>query len=201
MSQDDRPVAAPIAMIAGATGARCMTGLAAVAHARSEHPDALGNTPIGQQLDRDIARVTAALAVGELVGDKLPFVGDRIAPGALAGRVMAGAVIGASVAGMAGKDKRNAAIGGAIAAFVGAHLSFQFRKALTRHMPPVVAALVEDVAILGLAAAGTTMLGPRREPIKVGSGTESAAGARRRIATARILTESTESSQAERVPS
>jgi uncharacterized membrane protein len=200
MSDSDRPLVAPIAMIAGATGARCMTGIAAVAHARVEQPDAPGMFSAGQRLDRQIAKVTTALALGELVGDKLPFVGDRIAPGQLAGRVAAGAVIGAAVANLTGHDRRNAAIGGAVAAFVGAHLSFQFRKSLSRVLPPVLAAVIEDVAVLGLAAAGTTFLAPRGAPA-IGSGTGSAAGARRQIATARILTESTEFSPAERAPS
>lgn len=201
MATDDKPVVAPIAMIAGATGARCMTGLAAVAHARAANPDALGDTAPGRFLDRNIANITSALAVGELVGDKLPFAGDRIAPAALVGRVAAGAVIGATVAGITGHDKRNAAIGGAVAAFVGAHLSFQLRKALSRHMPAVLAAVIEDAAVLTLAAAGTRLLGPRRPAVTAGSGTGSAVGARRQIATARILTESTEFSQAERAPS
>ena len=149
----------------------------------------LGTTGIGQRLDRDIARVTTALALGELVGDKLPNIGNRTDPGALFARVVAGAVIGAAVANLTAHDKRNAAIGGAVAAFVAAHLSFQFRKSLSRHLPPVLAALVEDVAVLGLAAAGTTMLAPRRAPA-IGSGTESAAVARRQIATAPVLSES-----------
>jgi uncharacterized membrane protein len=198
--ETDKPFVAPIAMIAGATGARCMTGLAAVAHVRAANPDALGDTAPGRYLDRNIANIASALAVGELVGDKLPFAGDRVAPGPLIGRVAAGAVIGAAVANITGHERRNAAIGGAVAAFVGAHLSFQFRKSLSRHLPSVLAAVVEDVAVLGLAAAGTALLGPRRAPA-IGSGTGSAAGARRQIATARILTESTESSPAERAPS
>jgi uncharacterized membrane protein len=200
MADTDKPVAAPIAMIAGATGARAMTGLAAAAHARAANPDALGATPIGRRLDRDIANVTAALAIGELVGDKLPVVGDRIAPGPLVARVAAGAIVGTTVANITGHERRNAAIGGAVAAFVGAHLSFQLRRALTRHMPALLAALVEDAAVLGLAAAGTMLLAPRRRPALTG-GTGSGAGARRQIATARILTESTEFPQAERAPS
>jgi uncharacterized membrane protein len=200
MATDDKPFVAPIAMIAGATGARSMTGLAAVAHARAANPDALGNTAPGRYLDRNIANFTSVLAAGELVGDKLPFVGDRIAPGPLLGRVAAGAAIGAAVAGMTGNDRRNAAIGGAVAAFVGAHLSFQFRKALSRHMPAVLAAVIEDAAVLTLAAAGTRMLGPRQPALASGSETGLAAGARRQIARARILTESEASLPAERAP-
>jgi uncharacterized membrane protein len=200
MSDTDRPFVAPIAMIAGATGARSMTGIAAVAHARVGQPAAPGMFNVGQRLDHQIAKVTTALALGELLADKLPNVGDRIAPGSLAGRVAAGAVVGAAIANLTGHDRRNAAIGGAVAAFVGAHLSFQFRKSLSRVLPPVLAAVIEDVAVLGLAAAGTTFLGPRGTPA-IGSGTGSAAGARRQIATARILTESTASSPAERAPS
>ena len=202
MTTDDKPLVAPIAMIAAASGARCMTGLAAVAHARVANPDALGSTGLGKHLDRDIANVTSVLAAGELVGDKLPFVGDRVAPGALLGRVAAGAVIGATVAGITGHEKRSAAIGGAVAAFVGAHLSFQLRKALSRHMPALVAAVVEDAAVLTLAAAGTRLLGPRRPALAAsGAGTGLAAGARRQIARARILTASEVSSPAERAPS
>lgn len=200
MATDDKPLVAPIAMIAGATGARAMTGLAAVAHVRAANPDAIGNTALGKHLDRDIANVTSVLAAGELVGDKLPFVGDRIAPGPLFGRVAAGAVIGAAVAGIAGRDRRNAAIGGAVAAFVGAHLSFQLRKSLSRHMPALLAAVIEDAAVLTLAAAGTRLLGPRRPALASGSGTGLAAGARRQIATARILTESEVSLPGERAP-
>jgi uncharacterized membrane protein len=196
----DRPFVAPIAMIAGASGARCMTGIAAVARARADNPDAPGATALGERLDRDIVGITAALAAGELVADKLPNVGNRTDAGALLARVAAGALIGATVANITGHERRNAAIGGAVAAFVGARLSFQFRKSLSRHLPGVLAAVVEDVAVLALAAAGTVLLGPRRVPA-IGSGTGSAAGARRRIATARILTESTESSPAERAPS
>ena len=203
MPTDDKPFVAPIAMIAAASGARAMTGLAAVAHARAANPDTIGSTALGKHLDRDIANVTSVLAAGELVGDKLPFVGNRTDTGALLGRVAAGAIIGATIAGITGNDKRNAAIGGAVAAFVGAHLSFQLRKALSRHMPAVVAAVVEDAAVLTLAAAGTRLLGPRRPAIGAasGSGTGLAAGARRQIARARILTASEASLPIERAPS
>ena len=203
MATDDKPFVAPIAMIAAASGARCMTGLAAVAHARAANPDAIGNTALGKHLDRDIANVTSVLAAGELVGDKLPFVGNRTDTGALLGRVAAGAIIGATVAGITGNDKRKAAIGGAVAAFVGAHLSFQLRKALSRHMPAVLAAVIEDAAVLTLAAAGTRLLGPRRPAIAAasGSGTGLAAGGRRQIARARILTASEASLPTERAPS
>jgi uncharacterized membrane protein len=200
MTDRNKPFVAPIAMIATATGARCMTGIAAVAHARAENPHALSTSRFGEHVERDIAKIASVFALGELVGDKLTKANrtDRVA---LAGRVFAGAAVGAAVANITGRDRRSAAIGGAVAAFVGAHLSFQFRKALTRHMPPVLAGLVEDIAVLGLAAAGTTLLGPRRAPAMAYSGKGSAAGARRQIAKARILTESTEFSQGERAPS
>jgi uncharacterized membrane protein len=187
-----------IALIAGATGARCMTGLATVAGVAAAG-DERAPTPVGHRLDRQIAGAAALAALGELVGDKLPNIGNRIDPAPLAGRVVAGALIGAAVAGLTGRDKKNAAVGGAVAAFLGAHLSFHFRRVLTNHMPAIAAALVEDVVVLGAAAAGARLLTQRETATALQ--TESAAGARRQIATARILTASTAPSRGERAPS
>lgn len=175
-----------------------MTGLATVAGVAAAG-DERALKPFGHRLDRQIAGVAAVAALGELVGDKLPNVGNRVDPGPLAGRVVAGALIGAAVAGMTGHDRTNAAIGGAVAAFLGAHLSFRFRRALSNHMNPVVAALAEDVIVLGAAAAGARLL--TRQDVVNDSQTESAAAARRQIATARILTASTAPSRGERAPS
>ena len=195
---DTTEIIAPIALIAGATGARCMTGLATVAGIAAAG-DERAPKPLGHRLDREIAGVTAMAALGELVGDKLPNAGDRVAPAPLASRVLAGALIGAAVAGLTGHDKKNAAVGGAVAAFLSAHLTFRFRRALSNHLPSVAAALVEDAVVLSAAAIGAKLLTPL--DAATGSQTGLAEGARRQIARARILTESTAPSRGERAPS
>ncbi len=132
----------PIALMAGATGARTMTGVAAATRGAS----------------RGIANTTAGLAAFELVMDKLPGIPDRIAPSSLLARLVAGAVIGGSVAAMTGHDRTRAALTGATVAFVSAHVTFRLRRALSQRLPPLVAALVEDAAAIAVASAGAALV-------------------------------------------
>jgi uncharacterized membrane protein len=132
--------------MAGATGARAMTGLAAVSRLRS----------------REASRATTALAALELVGDKLPNVGNRTDIGPLLGRVAAGALIGAAVARTARSDGARAAIVGGLVAFAAAHISFRLRRRLSRATSPAFAALVEDATVLALARRGARLAPSRR---------------------------------------
>jgi uncharacterized membrane protein len=142
-----------------------MMGVAAVARARAvpaAEPEVLGPVPrLAGKFDRRIAGATTAMAAFELMADKAPNIPDRIDPGPLFGRVIAGAVVGASVAQMAGADRRSAAIGGALVSFAAAHLSYRLRAALAEAVPGFVAGLIEDVLIVGIAAAGTALLPAR----------------------------------------
>lgn len=134
--------------MAGATGARAMTGLAAVSRLRSQ----------------EASRATTALAALELVGDKLPSVGNRTDIGPLLGRVAAGALIGAAVAHRARTDGARAAIVGGLVAFAAAHITFRLRRRLSRATSPAFAALMEDAAVLALARRGAR-LAPRRRRV------------------------------------
>jgi hypothetical protein len=136
---------APIALMATATGARTMTGVAAVARVRSP----------------ELAKVLAALALLELIGDKIPGIPNRTDAGPLVGRVVAGAAIGATVAHAADRDRITGAIVGAVFAFIGAHVSFRARRALSHQLPPTAAAAIEDAAILSIARLGARGLPPR----------------------------------------
>jgi uncharacterized membrane protein len=153
-------VGLPIALLAAASGARMMTGIAAVARVRANEASAAaaaarGPGPrIARKFDRTIADSTAAMAVFELMADKSPRIPDRTAPASLLGRVAAGAVIGSSVARMSNVERRGPAIAGALVAFASAHLTFRLRAALSEQMPGFAAGLIEDVLILGIAAAG-----------------------------------------------
>ncbi len=99
------------------------------------------------------ARVLLGLAVvGELVGDKLPQTPDRTEPGSLAGRAVSGAIGGAVLARRAGRGPVPAAVLGGAAALAGSFLGIGWRRAAVGHLPAVPAALIEDAAVLGLAA-------------------------------------------------
>ena len=153
-------VGLPIALLATASGARMMTGVAAVARVRARETSAAASTHRGpgprivRRFDSAIADSTAAMAVFELMADKSPRIPDRVAPSSLLGRITAGAIIGASVASMSNVDRRAPAIAGALVAFASAHLTFRLRAALAREMPGFAAGLVEDAFILCVAFAG-----------------------------------------------
>lgn len=139
------PFIAPIALLAGATGARTMTGVSAAIGVRASA----------------IAKVAAALALLELLCDKIPGIPNRTDLAPIVGRVAAGAFIGASVAKLAGRDRLTGAIIGSLFAFAGAQLTFRARRALTRVMPAMAAAAVEDAAIVAVARLGARALPSR----------------------------------------
>jgi uncharacterized membrane protein len=153
---------APIALLAAASGARSMTGIAALARSRSaaveEQPREHMMGRVASRFDHEVADVSTALAGLEMIVDKAPGVPDRIDPGPLLARIAAGAVVGASVARFYGLDRRNAAVGGGVVAFAAAHASFHLRAALGRRVPAFAAGLIEDALVIGVAAAGAALL-------------------------------------------
>jgi len=149
----------PTILLAAATGARSMTGVAAAA--RSLTGVESGEPPIQPArflADSRVSAVVTTLAAMELAADKLPGIPNRIDPGPLVGRVAAGGLIGAAVAAVRGRDRAFGALVGAAAAFAGAHLSFQLRRELAELLPATLAALVEDAAVGALAAAGASAI-------------------------------------------
>jgi uncharacterized membrane protein len=94
---------------------------------------------------------TLLAAAGELTLDKLPQAGARTDPPALAGRIAAGALSGAAIAGPAG------AASGALAAIAGAHAFMHARRLVvdaTGLADPLVA-VGEDVLAYIAAAVAT----------------------------------------------
>jgi uncharacterized membrane protein len=169
MSEPQR-IALPVALLAAASGARSMAGIAAVARSKaaSERGSA-GGPRVVRKFDDLVANTTTVLAAFELMADKAPHIPDRIDPGPLLARVVAGAVVGASVARSAGVARREPAIGGALVAFVAAHVSYRLRRALARDLPAFAAGLVEDAVVIGIAAAGLAFI-ETRSSMKVSGG-------------------------------
>jgi uncharacterized membrane protein len=152
----------PTILLAAATGARSMTGVAATARSVGAlAPREVRTQPARFLASPQVAAGLTALAAMELAADKVPSIPNRTDPGPLLGRVVAGGLIGAAVAAVAGRDRAVGALVGGGAAFAGAHLSFELRRELAALLPPTLAALVEDAAVGALAAAGATAM---REP-------------------------------------
>jgi uncharacterized membrane protein len=123
-----------ILAIGAATGMRSMAGIATLSLARA------GMT----------RRIVPALALGEMVMDKTPFVGNRVDALPLAGR----AVLGAWTGGVIARDHHDTIVLGgllgAASAIVVAHLAYHARKRLSASN--VGAGLLEDAIVLAIAA-------------------------------------------------
>ena len=126
----------PLALLAAASGARTWAGVAAI----SRH------TP------------TRLFAAGEFIYDKVPTVPSRVAPPLLAGRIAAGALVGATIGSRTGRNRIGSAILGALVAFASAHATYRMRRALGRRLPLLAAAFVEDAIVVGAAVAGAELL-------------------------------------------
>ncbi|ACU63877.1 hypothetical protein [Chitinophaga pinensis] len=99
-------------------------------------------------------KVLTMMAAGEAYVDKLPGIGDRIAPAGLVGRSISGAITGAVVSKRRQRNMWLGALVGAAAACAGAYVTYYARKKIgqiTRTPDPVVG-LIEDVAMICLGS-------------------------------------------------
>jgi uncharacterized membrane protein len=107
------------------------------------------------------ARAPAALAVGELVYDKLPQAGERTAPPSLAARLVAGALAGGLWARALAAPTAVGAATGALAALASTFVFHRLRAEAAARVPPLAAAAAEDLLAIGTSA-GAVRLRPRR---------------------------------------
>jgi uncharacterized membrane protein len=94
----------------------------------------------------------------ELIYDKVPTAPNRVAPALLVGRVAAGAIVGAAVGSRTGRNRAGFALAGGLIAFASAHATYRMRRALSRRLPALSAALVEDAIVIGAVVAGAALL-------------------------------------------
>jgi uncharacterized membrane protein len=95
-------------------------------------------------------QVLTYMAAGELYVDKLPGVGDRIAPSGLIGRSISGAITGAAVSKKRRRNPWAGALLGAATAFAATYVTWYARKQLVKYtkLPDPLIALLEDVTML-----------------------------------------------------
>jgi len=112
--------------------------------------DATGS--LGLVRSRPFQLLSGLAAVGESVGDKLPFVPSRLDRGPLGGRLAIGALAGAAVCRDARVGVVPGAVLGAAAAGVGAYAGYSARGVLGRatSVPDPVWGVVEDGVAVGL---------------------------------------------------
>jgi uncharacterized membrane protein len=100
---------------------------------------------------RAVRPAVVALALGELVVDKLPTTPPRTAPLGLLGRVVTSALAAWLLAPGAGRPAVLRAATAATAAVGAAYGGLAARTALARRVPPLAAALIEDAVAANLA--------------------------------------------------
>ena len=139
-------------LLGAVAGMRALTPLAAVSDAarRGALPKDNGAPPLlGHPL---VTAGAAALAAGELFGDKLKSAPDRIVPSGLAARLVTASIAGAA---LSPKAKRvPAALLAAGAAVASSYLTFNLRVRAMRRFGQIPTGLVEDALMLG----GTALL-------------------------------------------
>ncbi|WP_338872383.1 DUF4126 family protein [Spirosoma sp. SC4-14] len=97
------------------------------------------------------ATVLKVLAAGELVGDKIPDIPDRVVPISLAGRILSGAASGAVLTELDGHPAEYGALAGGLGALLGTFAFFHLRHWLTHEqdLPDPLVALAEDAIAVG----------------------------------------------------
>jgi uncharacterized membrane protein len=140
------------AAIGAVSGLRSMTGPAIIVTAVRAKRLKVKRTPLAWLGSSKAMPIASALAIGEMIADKLPFIPARVKPGPLAGRAVAGAICGYAVFRARGGNRqavRGALIGSA-AALAAAWVGYQYRR--KSPFPALASALIEDVVAAGAGA-------------------------------------------------
>jgi uncharacterized membrane protein len=132
-------------------GLRTLTPIAVLCWAAHFHWLSLAHTPFAWLGSVISLIVFTVLALGELVGDKLPKTPSRLSPPGLIGRIVFGGGCGAALMIVAGAVWIAGAVLGAIGAVVGAYVGYFVRRMLTSRagLPDLPIALLEDLIAIG----------------------------------------------------
>jgi uncharacterized membrane protein len=139
------------AAMGAVSGLRSMAGPAIIATAARARHLKVDGTALAWFGSPKAAPIVSALAIGEMIADKLPFMPDRTRPGSLAGRAITGALCGYAV--FSRRGRREGAIGavvGASAALAASWAGFEYRRRAP--LPSIVSALIEDVVATAAGA-------------------------------------------------
>jgi uncharacterized membrane protein len=137
-------------LIGVVAGLRALTPLAAVSWAARLQWLHLENTHLAFLGFAATPYIVSALAIGELINDKLPKTPSRKAPPGFIARIVTGALSGAAV-GVASQSLIGGLLAGAIGAVAGTLGGYEFRSRLVRAIggKDLPIALLEDVIAIG----------------------------------------------------
>lgn len=144
-------LATGIGVVAGLRSLLAPAAVAWAAHLGWLH---LQGTSLGFVGSKSFVVVLSLLAIGELIGDKLPRVPRRTAVAPLLARIVTGGLSGACLCVSANQSLGLGAVLGAIGAVIGAFGGYEIRKRLVTRLnvPDFIIAFLEDVVAIGGAA-------------------------------------------------
>ena len=132
-------------------GLRSLTAPAVVSWAAQWNWINLQNSSIAFLGSIRAAWIFTALALAELIADKLPFTPARTKAGGLLARIVTGGLSGAALCVTAGESVILGAVLGAVGAMAGAFAGYELRHRLVtkRNAPDLLIALIEDAVAIG----------------------------------------------------
>jgi uncharacterized membrane protein len=135
--------------IGAIAGLRPMMALAIIAWSLRRGWIRPGCSPYARIVSASASKRIAELAVSELIADKLPFTPSRLEAAPLTSRIVSGAVCGAAIHGSVKNPPGEGAALGGLGALAGAISGYLVRQRLSREMPDLAAALLEDALAVG----------------------------------------------------
>ena len=141
-------------------GLRAFAAPAVLAWAAKRRWIRLGNSPFATIISAKVSKRITDLAVSELIADKLPFTPSRLKAGPLASRIVSGAICGATIYGVVKRPLTEGAVLGGVGAITGAFAGYRMRKRLSRNMPDLGVAVLEDALAIGGGVLITALAAP-----------------------------------------
>lgn len=130
-------------------GLRALTAPAVLALAADRGMVRLGSSPLAAIISAKASKRITDFAVSELIADKLPFTPSRLNAAPLASRVVSGAICGAAIYGIVKQSLAEGAVLGGLGALAGAFAGYHARKRLSRNLPDLGVAVLEDALAIG----------------------------------------------------
>jgi uncharacterized membrane protein len=130
-------------------GLRTLAAPAVLAWAAKRRWIRLGSSPLATIVSAKASKRITDFAVSELIADKLPFTPSRLNAGPLASRIVSGAICGATIYGVVKRPLTEGAVLGGLGAIAAAFAGYHMRKRLSRDMPDLAVAVLEDALAIG----------------------------------------------------
>jgi uncharacterized membrane protein len=113
----------------------------------------LHGSPLAFMGSTTAAVIFTVIAIGELVGDKMPQTPKRTALPSLLARIVTGGICGATLCAAAGKSLLVGAVLGGIGGVIGAFAGYEIRKRLVSnlHIKDFFVAICEDLVAIAVA--------------------------------------------------